>query len=191
LRLLFAEPKDGVVERPTYTIVYFTDDAFELNKKTVDVREKDATIRLWMGQRRGEQVKICRNSSYMGEGKKGVFQFEDWRVKSIDREGIFLHAGARRDYLWVFDYSTKRPELQEIVTAVAGLTATGKTTTLCRKLARLPEERSEMIGDDGGTFWFDGGFSNFEGNGLYIKTEELEKLLSRRQQRTGFPLAIR
>jgi phosphoenolpyruvate carboxykinase (ATP) len=120
-------------------------------------------------------VKICRNTIYIGEGKKGVFQFEDWRIKAIDKTGIFLHAGARRDYLWIFDENTGRPELQEIVTAVSGLTATGKTTTLCRKFAALPRESSEMIGDDGGAIGFDGSYAAFEIGGLYVKTEGLDK----------------
>ena len=91
-------PSPRVVENPTYTVVYFTDESFESNKsrKLVD---KDITVRLWMGENRGEQVKICRNSIYLGEGKKGIFQFENWRVKAIDKTGIFLHAGARKTFL--------------------------------------------------------------------------------------------
>jgi phosphoenolpyruvate carboxykinase (ATP) len=174
LKLLFDGPDPRTVENPTYTIIYFTDDAFELNKskKLID---KDILVRLEMGKRRGEQVKICRNTIYLGEGKKGIFQFEDWRVKSIDKAGIFLHAGARRDFLWVYDEKTERPEFKEIVTAVSGLTATGKTTTLCRTFARMPKERSEMIGDDGGTFSFAGSYSAFEMGGLYVKTEGLDE----------------
>ncbi|MBP8985692.1 MAG: phosphoenolpyruvate carboxykinase [Syntrophobacterales bacterium] len=173
LKLLFDHPEPRVVENPTYTMIYFTDEAFEANKskKLVD---KDITVRLMMGEKRGEQVKICRNTIYLGEGKKGVFQFEDWRVKAIDKTGIFLHAGARRDFLWVYDEETERPELKEIVTAVSGLTATGKTTTLCRTFARMPKERSEMIGDDGGTVGFDGSYAAFEIGGLYVKTEGLD-----------------
>jgi len=174
LKLLFDRPEPRTVEHPTYTIIYFTDDAFELNKSKKLV-EKDVTVRLMMGNKRGEQVKICRNTLYLGEGKKGIFQFEDWRVKAIDRSGLFLHAGARRDFLWVFDQETDRPELKEIVTAVSGLTATGKTTTLCRTFARMPKERSEMIGDDGGTLGFDGSYSAFEIGGLYVKTEGLDE----------------
>ena len=174
LKLLFDQPAARTVEDPTYTIIYFTDEAFEFNKKKKLV-DKDITVRLWMGSRRGEQVKICRNTIYLGEGKKGVFQFEDWRVKAIDRTGIFLHTGARRDYLWVYDPETERPELKEIVTAVSGLTATGKTTTLCRKFAKLPKESSEMIGDDGGALAFDGSYAAFEIGGLYVKTEGLDE----------------
>ncbi len=174
LKLLFDQPAAWTVEDPTYTIIYFTDEAFEFNKKKKLV-DKDITVRLAMGSRRGEQVKICRNTIYLGEGKKGVFQFEDWRVKAIDKTGIFLHTGARRDYLWIYDPETERPELKEIVTAISGLTATGKTTSLCRKFAKLPKEGSEMIGDDGGTLGFDGSYAAFEIGGLYVKTEGLDE----------------
>jgi len=175
LKLLFDDsPAPRRVEDPTYTILFFTDEAFRLNRfrKLLD---KDLTVRLMMGERRGEQVKICRNTLYLGEGKKGVFHFENWRVKAIDRTGVFLHAGARRDVLWVFCPETDRPELTEVVTAVSGLTATGKTTTLCRSFSRLPRETSEMIGDDGGTFRYDGGYAAFEMGGLYVKTEGLDE----------------
>jgi phosphoenolpyruvate carboxykinase (ATP) len=174
LKLLFDSPEPRILENPTYTIIYFTDDAFELNKSNKLV-EKDITVRLMMGNKRGDQVKICRNTIYLGEGKKGIFHFEDWRVKAIDKSGLFLHAGARRDYLWLFDQDSDRPELKEIVTAVSGLTATGKTTTLCRTFARMPKERSEMIGDDGGTVGYDGSYSAFEIGGLYVKTEGLDE----------------
>ncbi|NIA08236.1 MAG: phosphoenolpyruvate carboxykinase [Nitrospiraceae bacterium] len=174
LKLLLDYPAARVVEEPTYTIIFFTDESFENNKhkKLID---KNITIRLWMGEKRGDQVKICRNSTYLGEGKKGVFQFEDWRIKAIDKTGIFLHAGARRDRLWIYDLESERPELNEVVTGVSGLTATGKTTTLCRKFAKLPGESSEMIGDDGGTLGYDGSYRAFEVGGLYVKTEGLDE----------------
>ncbi|HOK06150.1 MAG TPA: phosphoenolpyruvate carboxykinase [Syntrophales bacterium] len=174
LKLLFDHPAPRQVEDPTYTIIYFTDQAFEYNKSR-KLLDKDITVRLMMGHKRGDQVKICRNTIYLGEGKKGVFQFEDWRVKAIDKTGIFLHAGARCDRLWIYDPKTERPELEEVVTAVSGLTATGKTTTLCRRLAKMPRETSEMIGDDGGTFGYDGSYSAFEIGGLYVKTEGLDE----------------
>jgi phosphoenolpyruvate carboxykinase (ATP) len=174
LKLLFDRPEARVVDAPTYTVIYFTDEHFEANKAK-KLLDKDITVRLFMGDRRGDQVKICRNTIYLGEGKKGIFQFEDWRVKAIDKTGIFLHAGARRDHLWIYDEKTERPELQEVVTAVSGLTATGKTTTLCRKFAKLPRESSEMIGDDGGAFGFDGSYAAFELGGLYVKTEGLDE----------------
>jgi len=174
LKLLFDRPEARVVDDPTYTIIFFTDEHFEANKSK-KLKDKDVMVRLFMGDRRGDQVKICRNTVYLGEGKKGVFQFEDWRVKAIDKTGIFLHAGARRDELWIYDENTERPELQEVVTAVSGLTATGKTTTLCRKFAKLPRERSEMMGDDGGAIGFDGSYAAFEIGGLYVKTEGLDE----------------
>jgi phosphoenolpyruvate carboxykinase (ATP) len=94
LKLLMDYPAARVVEEPTYTIIFFTDEAFESNKKKKLI-DKDVSVRLWMGEKRGEQVKICRNTIYLGEGKKGVFMFEDWRVKAIDgsRHG---HLGAHR-----------------------------------------------------------------------------------------------
>ena len=166
------EPK--AVENPTYWIVVFTDEMFEKNKMIQDVRLKDITISLYLGEKRGEQVKIVRNSNYFGEIKKGVFADEDWRAKSIDKEGLFLHAGARRDHLWVFNHETSRPKLKTITTLVSGLTATGKTTTLCRTLVREWGEISKMVGDDGGTIHFNGSFWIFEPRGLYVKTENLE-----------------
>ena len=172
LKLLFNGPA-MVVDDPTYTIIFFTDEAFESNR-TKRLADKDIQVRLFMGDKRGDQVKICRNTAYMGEGKKGVFQFESWRVKAIDKAGVFLHAGARRDRMWVYDFQTERPELTDIITAVGGATATGKTTSLCRRLARLPKESSEMIGEDGGTFAFDGSYAAFELGGLYVKTEGLD-----------------
>jgi phosphoenolpyruvate carboxykinase (ATP) len=174
LKLLFDRPEARVVDNPTYTVIYFTDEHFEANKAK-KLLDKDITVRLFLGDKRGDQVKICRNTIYLGEGKKGIFQFEDWRIKAIDKTGIFLHAGARRDHLWIYDEKTERPELQEVVTAVSGLTATGKTTTLCRKFAKLPRESSEMIGDDGGAFGFDGSYAAFELGGLYVKTEGLDE----------------
>ncbi len=174
LKLLFDYPAARVVKNPTYTIVFFTDDNFDSNKSKRLI-DKNISIRLWMGEERGDQVKICKNSVYLGEGKKGVFQFESWRVKHIDKTGIFLHAGARRDRLWIYDLETERPELKEVVTGVSGLTATGKTTTLCRQFAKMPREYSEMIGDDGGTFGFDGSYAAFEVGGLYVKTEGLDE----------------
>lgn len=172
LKLLFNHPP-LVLDNPTYTIIYYTDEAFERNraKKLVD---KDISIRLMLDDKRGDQVKICRNTIYLGEGKKGIFQFEDWRIKAIDKTGIFLHAGARRDSLWVYDQETARMELTDIVTAVAGLTATGKTTTLCRKFTKVPLERSEMIGDDGGALGLDASYAAFEMGGVYVKTEGLD-----------------
>jgi len=175
VKLLFEDtPAARVVEKPTYTIIFFTDEEFERNKFK-KLLSKDVTVRLWMGEKRGDQVKICRNTTYVGEAKKGVFQFESWRVKAIDKLGVFLHSGARRDHLWIYDLETERPELQERATGVSGLTATGKTTTLCRKLAKLPRETSEMIGDDGGTLGFDGSYAAFEFGGVYIKTEGLDQ----------------
>ena len=174
LKLLFDQPAAWIVEDPTYTIIYFTDEAFEFNKKK-KLLDKDITVRLAMGEQAGGAGQDLPEHHISGRREKGVFQFEDWRVKAIDKTGIFLHAGARRDCLWIYDPETERPELKEIVTAISGLTATGKTTTLCRRFANLPRESSEMIGDDGGTLGFDGSYAAFEIGGLYVKTEGLDE----------------
>jgi phosphoenolpyruvate carboxykinase (ATP) len=174
LKLLFDAPAPRIVKEPTYTIIYFTDESFDQNKGR-KLLDKDITVRLMMGQRRGEQVKICRNTVYLGEGKKGIFHFENWRVKAIDKTGLFLHAGARRDKLWLYNPTGKTEMIRESVTAVSGLTATGKTTTLCRSLSEKHGEFSEMIGDDGGAVGFDGSYAAFEMGGLYVKTEGLDE----------------
>jgi len=88
------------------------------------------------------------------KAKKAFFSLKTGGSRRSTRTGIFLHAGARRDFLWIYDQHTERPELKEVITAVSGLTATGKTTTLCRKFSKLPRETSEMIGDDGGIIGF-------------------------------------
>ncbi len=174
LKLLFDEPAPRIVRKPTYTIIYFTDEAFAQNRGR-KLLDKDITVRLMMGHKRGEQVKICRNTVYLGEGKKGIFHFENWRVKAIDKTGLFLHAGARRDTLSLHDPAGEKDVFREVVSAVSGLTATGKTTTLCRSLSEHPGEFSEMIGDDGGAVGFDGSYAAFEMGGLYVKTEGLDE----------------
>jgi phosphoenolpyruvate carboxykinase (ATP) len=53
LKLLFDRPEARVVDDPTYTIIYLTDEHFEANK-TKKLKDKDITIRLFMGDRRGD-----------------------------------------------------------------------------------------------------------------------------------------
>lgn len=171
LKLLFGEPPGGVLETPTYQILFFTDGAFELNKPK-KLENKDLSVRSYMGDSVGKQVKICRNTTYTGEGKKWVFMCEDWRVKALAKTGIFLHMGARSDRLWVYEDGW---ELRDIVTAIGGLTATGKTSSTNRSFVRYPEEVSQMISDDGGEFNFNGSFAGFELGGVYIKTDGLNE----------------
>jgi len=51
LKLLFDRPEARVVEDPTYTIIYFTDEHFESNKAK-KLLNKDITVRLFMGDQR-------------------------------------------------------------------------------------------------------------------------------------------
>jgi phosphoenolpyruvate carboxykinase (ATP) len=159
---LFA-PLTHRCDRPDYTIVMFTDEAFEANK-TKPLPQKDITIRLAMLPD-GRVVKIVRNSNYIGEYKKGVFASEDWAAKT-KRGGIFLHAGCREDYLQGADgkYQTTR-------TLLAALSANGKTTTSSKVLARKGNEKSWLVQDDGGTLMPDGSFRGFELGGIFVKTE--------------------
>ncbi len=161
---LFA-PVTHSFKEPDYTIVMFTDGAFETNKSK-PLPEKGITIRLAMLPD-GRVVKICRNSNYIGEYKKGVFASEDWAAKTR-KGGIFLHAGCREDYLQDSDgkYHMTR-------TLLAALSANGKTTTSSRVLARTGNEKSWLVQDDGGTLLPDGSFHGFELGGIFVKTENV------------------
>jgi len=158
-------PVKEKIEKPTYQIIFFADEAFEANKSK-PLPEKDITIRLAMFED-GRVIKIVRNSNYIGEYKKGVFAAEDWVAKT-KRGGIFLHAGCREDYLQSpsGDYRTVR-------SLILALSANGKTTLTCKILARKGKEKSWLIQDDGGTLMPDGSFHGFEGGGVYVKTESV------------------
>jgi len=159
---LFAPPKRKV-DKPAYQIIFFGDHAFEANK-SMPLPQKDITIRLAILED-GRVIKIVRNSNYIGEYKKGVFAAEDWTAKA-KRLGVFIHAGCREDYLQSThgDYRTVR-------TLLAALSANGKTTTVCRILARKGKEKSWLIQDDGGVLTPDGSFHGFEAGGIFVKTE--------------------
>lgn len=156
-------PVKRKVDKPTYQILFFGDEAWESNK-TKPLPQKDVTIRLAMLED-GRFIKIVRNSNYIGEYKKGVFAAEDWAAKTR-KGGIFLHAGCREDYLQLAHggYGTAR-------TLLTALSANGKTTTTCQIIARKGKERSWLIQDDGGTLMPDGSFHGFEAGGVFVKTE--------------------
>jgi phosphoenolpyruvate carboxykinase (ATP) len=153
------------VERPTYQVVFFADSAFESNKSKL-LPQKDIMIRLAMLDD-GRVVKVVRNSSYVGEFKKGVFAAEDWVAKSR-KGGIFLHAGCREDYL-----QSAHGDYQTVRTLLLALSANGKTTLTCQILARKGKEKSWLVQDDGGTLMPDGSFHGFEAGGLFVKTEDV------------------
>ena len=125
--LLFANV-NKVLEIPTYEIIMFFDDNYESNKK-LPLPEKDITIRLAMLEN-GRMIKICRNTNYIGEYKKGVFAAQDWRAK-FDKVGIFLHAGCREDYL-----QSVHGIYRYVRSLFIALSANGKTTTTCKVLGR-------------------------------------------------------
>jgi len=156
-------PVERPVEKPTYHIIFFYDDAFDRNRD-LPLAQKDITIRLAMLEN-GHFVKVIRNGNYIGEYTKGVFAAEDWTAKAHGR-GIFLHAGCREDHL-----QSAHGEYRTVRTMLVALSANGKTSTTCKILARKGNEKSWLIQDDGGTLMPDGSFHGFEGGGVFVKTE--------------------
>lgn len=158
-------PRVNDVTDPTYQVIFFYDDAWEENASK-PLPEKDITIRL-IHSEDGRMIKIVRNSSYLGEWKKGVFAGEDWRAK-LTGKGIFLHAGCRRDCL-----EMARGGLSTQTSLFVALSANGKTSLTCKVLARKIGEESWLIQDDGGILQHDGSFHGFEQGGIYVKTDGL------------------
>ncbi|WP_243359588.1 phosphoenolpyruvate carboxykinase [Fundidesulfovibrio terrae] len=158
-------PRVNNVTDPTYQVIFFYDDAWEQNGSK-PLPEKDITIRLVHSQD-GRMIKLVRNSSYLGEWKKGVFAGEDWRAK-LERQGIFLHAGCRRDCL-----EMAHGGMQTQTSLFVALSANGKTSLTCRVMARKNGEESWLIQDDGGILKRDGSFHGFEQGGIYAKTDGL------------------
>jgi len=156
-------PVGRPVEKPTYQMVFFGDEAWETNKSK-PLPQKDITIRLALLED-GRVVKIVRNSNYIGEYKKGAFASEDWAAKTR-KGGLFLHAGCREDYLQL-----AHGGYHPVRTLLIALSANGKTTTTCQILARKGMERSWLVQDDGGTLMPDGSFYGFEAGGVFVKTE--------------------
>ncbi|MFZ5427313.1 MAG: phosphoenolpyruvate carboxykinase (ATP) [Thermodesulfobacteriota bacterium] len=158
-------PRLNNVTDPTYQVLFFFDEAWEANAGK-PLPDKDITIRL-VHSGDGRMIKIVRNSSYLGEFKKGIFAAEDWRAK-LTREGLFLHAGCRRDTL-----ETARGGMHTQTSLFVALSANGKTSLTCRVLARKNGEESWLIQDDGGILKRDGSFHGFERGGIYAKTDGL------------------
>ena len=157
--------KPATTDDPTYQVVMFFDEEHEANKAK-PLPEKDVMIRNAHSPE-GRLVKICRNSNYFGEWKKGVFTGEDYRVK-LRGNALFLHAGCRKDTL----EAAHGPYMTSYSLFVA-LSANGKTSTTCKVLARKGHERSWLIQDDGGILYRDGRFRGFEAGGLFVKTDGL------------------
>ncbi len=153
------------VEDPTYQVIFFNDEAFAGNAAKA-LPQKDITIRVAYSQD-GRMIKLVRNSNYLGEWKKGVFAGEDFRVK-LERDGIFLHAGCRRDTL-----EMAHGGMQTNTSLFVALSANGKTSLTSQVLARMTGEESWLIQDDGGILKRDGSFHGFEQGGIYAKTDGL------------------
>jgi phosphoenolpyruvate carboxykinase (ATP) len=158
-------PRVNDVTDPTYQVIFFYDENWERNAKK-PLPEKDITIRN-LHSPDGRMIKLVRNSSYLGEWKKGVFAGEDWRAK-LEREGIFLHAGCRRDCL-----EMAHGGMQTQTSLFVALSANGKTSLTSKVLAAKNGEESWLIQDDGGILKRDGTFRGFEQGGIYAKTDGL------------------
>lgn len=158
-------PRLNDVREPTHQVIFFYDEAWERNFG-LPMDEMDITIRL-VHSESGRMIKIVRNSSHLGEFKKGIFAAEDWRAK-LSGEGIFLHAGCRRDTL-----ESARGGLHSQTSLFVSLAANGKTSLSCRVLARKNGEESWLIQDDGGVLKRDGSFHGYEQGGIYAKTDGL------------------
>ena len=156
-------PQNYCIQNPTHQVIMFFDENFETNKSK-PLPKKDITIRL-VHKPDGKTIKVVRNSNYFGEFKKGVFAGEDWRVKQ-KKDGIFLHAGCRQDYLEMAHGGYERQN-----SLFVALSANGKTSTTCKVLARKGREESWLIQDDGGTLTKEGSFKGFEAGGIFVKTE--------------------
>ena len=108
---------------------------------------------------------LISGTRYFGEFKKSVFTWLNDRAKKTGA-GIFLHTGARADYL-----KTADGKLRRSLMLVAGLSGTGKTSTSCHSFAREHGELSRLIQDDGGTLAYGGNFFGFEPGGYFCKTD--------------------
>ena len=77
-----------------------------------------------------------------------IFSYEQEK-----KDGIFLHAGCRQDYLEMAHGGYERQN-----SLFVALSANGKTSTTCKVLARKGREESWLIQDDGGTLTKEGSF---------------------------------
>lgn len=162
---LFGQRVEGA-SQPDYQVLFFFDPTFADNRDKA-LPDKDITIRVAFSPQ-GRMVKVVRNSSYVGEWKKGVFTGEDFKAKQ-GNDAIFLHAGCRSDHLEMVD-----GDLETRASLFVALSANGKTSLTCRVLARKANEESWLIQDDGGILRKDGSFLGFELGGLYVKTDGLK-----------------
>ncbi|WP_302081413.1 phosphoenolpyruvate carboxykinase (ATP) [Salinibaculum rarum] len=125
------------------------------------------------GQRRririlpDEGLTFVLGSDYTGEAKKSFLRLYMYRAKQ--QGGLGIHAGSKRVRIEGED------GIEEVGQAFLGLSATGKSTLTGHGCWLDDPEGAEMLQDDVCALLPDGQVTGSEGNGLYIKTDGLDR----------------
>jgi phosphoenolpyruvate carboxykinase (ATP) len=110
---------------------------------------------------------IVLGSDYTGEAKKSFLRLFMYHTKQAG--GLGLHAGTKQVRL-----QTDQGDLETVGQAFLGLSATGKSTLTAHGLWLDDPEDATMLQDDVCALLPDGTVAGSEGNGLYVKTHELD-----------------
>jgi phosphoenolpyruvate carboxykinase (ATP) len=114
-----------------------------------------------------EGLTFVLGSDYTGEAKKSFLRLLMYRVKEMG--GLGLHAGSKRVRV------EREGDVQAVGQAFLGLSATGKSTLTGHRCWLEAPEGAEMLQDDVCGMLPDGQITGTEGNGLYIKTDGLDR----------------
>ncbi|MFC7058295.1 phosphoenolpyruvate carboxykinase (ATP) [Halovenus salina] len=106
-------------------------------------------------------------SDYTGEAKKSFLRLFMLRAK--EQGGLGLHAGSKRVTI------EREDGLETVGQAFLGLSATGKSTLTGHGCWLDEPEGAEMLQDDVCALLPDGQVTGSEGQGLYIKTDGLDR----------------
>ncbi len=115
-----------------------------------------------------EGMTFVLGSDYTGEAKKSFLRLYMYRAKQ--QGGLGLHAGTKR--VRVADGSG---DTETVGQAFLGLSATGKSTLTGHGCWLDAPEGAEMLQDDVAAMLADGQITGSEGQGLYIKTDGLDR----------------
>ncbi|MFT4921187.1 MAG: phosphoenolpyruvate carboxykinase (ATP) [Haloarculaceae archaeon] len=114
-----------------------------------------------------EGLTFVLGSDYTGEAKKSFLRLYMYRAKQ--QGGLGIHAGTKRLQI------ERDGDLTEVGQAFLGLSATGKSTLTGHGCWLDDPEGAEMLQDDVCALLPDGQVTGSEGNGLYIKTDGLDR----------------
>ena len=115
-----------------------------------------------------EGLTFVLGSDYTGEAKKSFLRLYMYRAKQ--QGGLGLHAGSKRVHI-----EDDGGDLNTVGQAFLGLSATGKSTLTGHGCWLDEPEGAEMLQDDVCAMLPDGQITGSEGNGLYIKTDGLDR----------------